>query len=362
MRLIVTEKPSVAQSIANALHITEKKYGCFKGENDIITWCVGHLIQLAPADFYNPADSKWMLQSLPILPQDWKYAVLPDTKKQYELVANLMNQKDVDTIICAADAGREGELIFRLVYENCKCNKPVKRLWISSMEESAIQKGFQALQDGSRYDNLYRAADCRSKADWLIGINGTRLFSLLYGKTINVGRVITPTLSLLVERESMIANFKKEKYYTIILDCGSFTARSEKQGSKKEANAIVESCIHKTATILAVEEKWKKEKPPKPFDLTALQRESNRIFGYTAQQSLDYLQSLYEKKHITYPRTDSRYITEDMLASLPPLVELASGIFSFMEGFTLPVNGEEIADNGKVTDHHALLPTLHMTN
>ena len=287
--------------------------------------------------------------------------MLPDTRKQFNILRQLMSRDDVDTVICATDAGREGELIFRLTYDLCQCTKPVKRLWISSMEESAIRKGFDNLVDGQKYNNLYAAALCRAKADWLIGINGTRLFTTLYkGKTLNVGRVLTPTLTLLAEREAAIEHFKKEKFYTVELDAQGIRASSGKFNSKTDAEKLRSACLGKTAVVQSVTRKDKTERPPKLYDLTTLQREANRLFDYTAQQAHDYLQSLYEKRLATYPRTDSRYLTEDMAEGLPALCSTVAGALSFMVGQPLPVHAAQVVDSSKVTDHHAVIPTAEI--
>ena len=300
-------------SIAKVLGARSRNDGYVEGNGWLVSWCVGHLVELAPADAYDPRYSKWAYDDLPIVPNPWQFQVLPDTRKQFNILRQLMCRDDVDTVICATDAGREGELIFRLTYNLCQCTKPVKRLWISSMEESAIRKGFDNLADGRKYDNLYAAALCRAKADWLIGINGTRLFTTLYkGKTLNVGRVLTPTLTLLAEREAAIEHFKKEKFYTVELDAQGLRAASGKFNSKTDAEKLRSACLGKTAVVQSVTRKDKTERPPKLYDLTTLQREANRLFDYTAQQTLDYLQSLYEKRLATYPRTDSRYLTSDM--------------------------------------------------
>ena len=332
-----------------------------EGGGWLVSWCVGHLVELAPADAYDPRYSKWAYDDLPILPDPWQFRVLPDTRKQFNILRQLMSRDDVDTVICATDAGREGELIFRLTYDLCQCTKPVKRLWISSMEESAIRKGFDNLVDGQKYNNLYAAALCRAKADWLIGINGTRLFTTLYkGKTLNVGRVLTPTLTLLAEREAAIEHFKKEKFYTVELDAQGIRASSGKFNSKTDAEKLRSACLGKTAVVQSVTRKDKTERPPKLYDLTTLQREANRLFDYTAQQTLDYLQSLYEKRLATYPRTDSRYLTEDMAEGLPALCSTVAGALSFMEGQPLPVNAAQVVDSSKVTDHHAVIPTAEI--
>ncbi len=338
-----------------------RKDGYVEGNGWLVSWCVGHLVELAPADAYDPRYSKWAYDDLPIVPQPWQFQVLPDTRKQFNILRQLMCRDDVDTVVCATDAGREGELIFRLTYNLCQCTKPVKRLWISSMEESAIRKGFDNLADGRKYDNLYAAALCRAKADWLIGINGTRLFTTLYkGKTLNVGRVLTPTLTLLAEREAAIEHFKKEKFYTVELDAQGLRAASGKFNSKTDAEKLRSACLGKTAVVQSIAKKDKTERPPKLYDLTTLQREANRLFDYTAQQALDYLQSLYEKRLATYPRTDSRYLTEDMAEGLPALCSTVAGALSFMEGQPLPVNAAQVVDSSKVTDHHAVIPTAEI--
>ena len=350
-------------SLSKVLGATSRKDGYMEGGGWLVSWCVGHLVELAPADAYDPRYSKWAYDDLPILPDPWQFQVLPDTRKQFDILSQLMGREDVDTVICATDAGREGELIFRLTYNLCQCTKPVKRLWISSMEESAIRKGFDNLADGQKYDNLYAAALCRAKADWLIGINGTRLFTTLYkGKTLNVGRVLTPTLTLLAEREAAIEHFKKEKFYTVELDAQGLRAASGKFNSKTDAEKLRSACLGKTAVVQSIAKKDKTERPPKLYDLTTLQREANRLFDYTAQQALDYLQSLYEKRLATYPRTDSRYLTEDMAEGLPALCSTVAGALSFMEGQPLPVNAAQVVDSSKVTDHHAVIPTAEIAS
>ena len=351
----------MAMSLSKVLGARSRKDGYVEGNGWLVSWCVGHLVELAPADAYDPRYSKWAYDDLPILPDPWQFQVLPDTRKQFDILRQLMGREDVDTVVCATDAGREGELIFRLTYNLCKCTKPVKRLWISSMEESAIRKGFNNLADGQKYDNLYAAALCRAKADWLIGINGTRLFTTLYkGKTLNVGRVLTPTLTLLAEREAAIEHFKKEKFYTVELDAQGLRAASGKFNSKTDAEKLRSACLGKTAVVQSIAKKDKTERPPKLYDLTTLQREANRLFDYTAQQALDYLQSLYEKRLATYPRTDSRYLTEDMAEGLPALCSTVAGALSFMAGQPLPVHAAQVVDSSKVTDHHAVIPTAEI--
>lgn len=359
MKLVIAEKPSVAQSIAKVLGASERKDGCLAGNGYIVSWCFGHLVELAPADAYNPRYAKWATEDLPIVPEDWKYIVPPDKGKQLKILSGLMADKRVDGLICATDAGREGELIFRLVVEHCGCTKPVQRLWISSMEDSAIKEGFHILKGSSEYDRLYDAALCRERADWIVGINATRLFSVLYHKTLNVGRVQSPTLAMLVKREAEIAAFTKTPFYTVDLDCGSFKATSERIADKMAAEAIRAACDGGPATVTAVNRQEKAAQPPKLYDLTTLQRDANRILGYTAQQTLDYTQSLYEKKLVTYPRTDSRYLTDDMKDTVPDLIKTVIAVFPVVQH--PPVNAGRATDSGKVSDHHAIIPTKSLS-
>ena len=359
MKLVIAEKPSVAMALAAVLGADEKKDGYLEGGGYLVSWCVGHLLELAQPEAYGEQYARWRYGDLPILPDEWKYEVPKDKKKQLDLLCRLMKDKRVDSVVCATDAGREGELIFRLVYEMANCRKPMERLWISSMEESAIQDGFAALRPGADYDALYAAALCRSKADWLVGINATRLFSTLYHRTLNVGRVMTPTLALVVERESAIENFKKQKFYMVELDCG-FRAVSERMEQRKDVDKLRAACEGQTLTVTGVEQTVKTAKPPKLYDLTSLQRDGNRLFGYTAQQVLDYAQALYEKKLLTYPRTDSNYLTEDMADRVPALAELSVKLLPFSPPFALADAGRVI-DSSKVSDHHALLPTMQTT-
>ena len=359
MKLVIAEKPSVAQSLAAVLGAGKRGQGYLEGNGYLVSWCVGHLVGLAAADAYDPKYSRWCYEDLPIIPEKWRYAVAPDKKEQYEVLVSLMNRPDVESLVCATDAGREGELIFRLVYDHADCKKPFDRLWISSMEDSAIREGFAALRPGKDYDRLYEAALCRAKADWLVGISGTRLFSSLYQKTLNVGRVMTPTLALVVEREAAISGFKKEKFYTVVLDCGKFTAVSGRCENRKAADHLAAACYGQAAVVNKVEKKQKSVQSPKLYDLTSLQRDGNRIFGYTAQQVLDYAQALYEKKLLTYPRTDSNYLTEDMRDTLPGLCEAAISALPFPVTVS-GVDAARVTDNAKVNDHHALLPTNQM--
>lgn len=356
-QLVLAEKPSVAQSIAKVIGATGRRDGYLEGGGYVVSWCVGHLVELAAADQYDPRYSHWTREDLPIVPEPWRFVVSGATKKQFDILKTLMEQEDVTELVEATDAGREGELIFRLVYHQAGCRKPFKRLWISSMEDSAIRQGFENLLPSADYDRLYDAALCRSKADWLVGINGTRLFTTLYhGKTLNVGRVMTPTLALLTEREAAVTGFKKEKFYLVELDCGTFRAASDRITGKPAAEKLRQACMGKSAVVQTVNRQEKTEKPPKLYDLTTLQREANRLYGYTAQQTLDYVQLLYEKKLATYPRTDSRYLTEDMAAGLPRLCETVAAL-PFASGFTGAVNAAQVIDNSKVSDHHAILPT-----
>ena len=359
MKLVIAEKPSVAQSLAAVLGAGKRGQGYLEGNGYLVSWCVGHLVGLAAADAYDPKYSRWCYEDLPIIPEKWKYAVAPDKKEQYEALVSLMNRPDVTSLVCATDAGREGELIFRLVYDQADCKKPFARLWISSMEDTAIREGFAALRPGKDYDRLYEAALCRAKADWLVGISGTRLFSSLYQKTLNVGRVMTPTLALVVEREAAISGFKKEKFYTVALDCGKFSAVSGRCENRKAADHLAAACYGQAAVVNKVEKKQKSVQSPKLYDLTSLQRDGNRIFGYTAQQVLDYAQALYEKKLLTYPRTDSNYLTEDMRDTLPGLCEAAISALPFPVTVS-GVDAARVTDNAKVNDHHALLPTNQM--
>ena len=360
MRVILAEKPSVAQSIAAVLGADQKKNGYLQGENDLVSWCIGHLIELAPPEIYDARYAKWRREDLPIVPSVWESVVSDGTKKQFAVLKELLNRADVDEVVCATDAGREGELIFRMAYEKTGCAKPVKRLWISSLEESAIREGFRALKPGTVYDALYRAALCRARADWLVGINGTRLYSRLYGTKLNVGRVMTPTLAMLVQREQEIAAFRVEPFYIVQFSCG-FLAQSGRMKTREEAERIRAACHCQKAAVKQIERRQKKEKPPKLYDLTALQRDANRIYGYTAQQTLDYAQTLYEKKLATYPRTDSRFLTHDLRDKLPALIECVAQVLPFASGLPLAARVEQVICDEKVSDHHAIIPTQNMT-
>lgn len=358
MRLVIAEKPSVAQSIAAVIGAKKRGDGYLEGGGYLVSWCFGHLAELASAETYNPEYAKWRYADLPILPETWRFKISEDKGKQFDTLKSLMRREDVREVINACDAGREGELIFRTVYHLAGCTKPMLRLWISSMEDEAIREGFERLRPGRDYDGLHQSALCRAKADWLVGINMTRLFSVLYHQTLNVGRVMTPTLAMIVSREAAIDAFQPEPFYTVALDCGGFTATGEKLKDKGEAARIAAACNGKPARVQRVERKEKAEKPPKLYDLTSLQRDANRLYGYTAQQTLDYAQSLYEKKLCTYPRTDSRFLTSDMAEGTPVIINAAAMALPFARQFPVTCDMEQVIDNGKVSDHHAIIPTL----
>ena len=360
MKLVIAEKPSVAMSLAAVLGATTKQDGYTEGGGYLVSWCVGHLVELAQPEAYGEQYAKWRREDLPIMPEVWKYEVAKEKRKQLSVLKKLMADKRIESIVCATDAGREGELIFRLVYDYCGCKKPIERLWISSMEDAAIREGFAHLRPGSDYDLLYRAAVCRAGADWLVGINGTRLFTVLYHTKLNVGRVMTPTLAIVVQREAEISAFQSKPFYVPELHAGILTASGEKTVNKAEADRVVSDCTGKDATVTSVDQQEKTVQPPRLYDLTTLQRECNRYFGYTAQQTLDYLQSLYEKKLATYPRTDSQYLTEDMKAPTERLVAWLNGnmLFAVKNG-TPDLN--RVIDNKKVSDHHAILPTMEIS-
>ena len=358
--LVIAEKPSVAATIAAALGATEKKDGYIKGNGYLVSWCVGHLVQLAEAAAYGEQYKKWSYDSLPILPQEWQYTVAADKGKQFKILKDLMHRADVSEVVNACDAGREGELIFRFVYEVAGCKKPMRRLWISSMEESAIKAGFASLKDGKVYDSLYSSALCRAKADWIVGINMTRLFSCLYGKTLNVGRVQTPTLKMLVDRDAAITTFRKEKYYHVRLSLSGVEAASAKIHAAEDAAALKAACEASQAACVSIIHEKKTIAPPKLFDLTSLQREANRIYGYTAKQTLDLAQALYEKKLLTYPRTDSSYLTDDMGDTAAGIATLLGGTLPFMQGAAFTPEISRLLDSKKVSDHHAIIPTMEL--
>jgi len=361
MELVIAEKPSVAQSIAAVLGATQRKDGYLEGNEYLVSWCVGHLVELAQPESYEEAWKKWSYESLPIIPQEWQHEVKSDTKAQYQILKKLMHDDRVDAVVCATDAGREGELIFRLVYNMASCKKPMKRLWISSMEESAIREGFENLKPGSDYEHLYHSALCRQEADWLVGINGTRLFTVLYGgKVLKVGRVQTPTLAMLVERESKIMNFKKEQYFMAHILCGGVDAATERIDSKTEAENVAGACLNGQALVTSVAKEEKTVAPPKLYDLTTLQRDANRLFGFTAKQTLEYTQSLYEKKLCTYPRTDSQYLSDDMEQTAGNVIEAIFSSILFEENKMFNPDIKRVLNSKKVTDHHAIIPTMEI--
>ena len=358
-QLIIAEKPSVAQSIAAVLGAKRRETGYLEGGGYLVSWCFGHLAELASAETYNEAYAKWRYDDLPIVPFSWRWKISRDKWTQFEILKTLLHREDVGSVINACDAGREGELIFRTVYCMAGCTKPTQRLWISSMEDDAIRSGFQNLRPGSDYDGLHQSALCRAKADWLVGINATRLFSVLYHRTLNVGRVLSPTLALLVQRETEIGAFRAEPFYTVQLDCGGVSAVSEKFKDNAAAAQLADACADQTAVVKCVEQKERTEKPPALYDLTTLQRDANRILGYTAQQTLDYLQALYEKKLCTYPRTDARYLTDDMQSSVASYVAVAAKLCETPQPEA--IHAEQVCNSKKVSDHHALLPTASAT-
>ena len=361
MQLVIAEKPSVAKSIADVLGALDRQNGYFEGGGYLVSWCVGHLIELAEPESYGDQWKKWTYESLPVNPEHWQYEIKEDTKEQYDVLYGLLHDSRVDEVVCATDAGREGELIFRLVYNMASCKKPMKRLWISSMEESAIREGFENLKPGSDYDHLYHSALCRQEADWLVGINGTRLFTVLYGgKVLKVGRVQTPTLAMLVERESKIMNFKKEQYFMAHILCGGVDAAAERIDSKTEAEKIAGACRNGQALVKSVAKEEKTVAPPKLYDLTTLQRDANRLFGFTAKQTLEYTQSLYEKKLCTYPRTDSQYLSDDMEQTAGNVIEAIFGSILFEENMMFNPDIKRVLNSKKVTDHHAIIPTMEI--
>ena len=357
MYLVIAEKPSVSQSIAGILSAKEREDGYLSGKDCIVSWCLGHLAEYVPPELYDPRYEKWEFTDLPIVPEQWELSVAKDKKKQFAVLKKLLNRKDLDYVVNACDAGREGELIFKRVYDLSGSNIPVKRLWISSMEDSAIREGFANLKDGEEYENLCEASVCRAKADWLIGMNATRAFTTKYYKRLTVGRVQTPTLAMLVERQDAIDGFVKEAYYKVAVEGDGIRAVSEAIKDEAESLALAEKCNGKPAVITQAEKIRKKNQPPKLYDLTTLQREANRFFGYTAQETLRELQKLYEAKLVTYPRTDSQYITADMEQTALELLELLPELLPCLQGVQIGENIGRIINNDKVSDHHALLPT-----
>ena len=355
--LVIAEKPSVAQSYAKNLSAYKREDGYLEGESCIVSWCLGHLAEYAQPEEYDPKYEKWQFDDLPILPEAWKLKVSKDKKKQFEVIKTLMNRSDVEYLVNGCDAGREGDLIFQRVYVLAGCRKPVKRLWISSMEDAAIQKGFQTMKSEEEYKNLCMAAVCRAQADWLIGMNGTRAYTTRYFKRLVVGRVQTPTLAMLAERQERIEHFQKEAFYKVALTDGKLTVVSENIANEEAAELLAALCNGSTAVVTQMKKERKKSFPPKLYDLTSLQREANRYFGYTAKRTLDMLQELYEEKLVTYPRTDSQFVTEDMKDSVEELVEKMPVLLSFVDYGQLGHGIKRVINNAKVSDHHAILPT-----
>lgn len=361
IKLVIAEKPSVAQSIAKVIGANKKEDGYLEGNGYIVSWCVGHLVELASPESYDEKYEKWRYEDLPILPSEWNYQIAEATRKQFGILKKLMEREDVTGLVEATDAGREGELIFRLVYHQAKCKKPFERLWISSMEDQAISDGFSNLKNGKEYDDLYRAALCRERADWIVGMNATRLFSTLYGQTLNVGRVMTPTLAMIVQREAEIDGFKPEPIYRLSISCGGIIALSDRFEKKQDAENVLNMLKEqKTAQVTKIDTTDKQEKAPQLYSLTALQRDANRFLGFTAQQTLDYTQSLYEKKLVTYPRTDSRFLTEDMEEMIPGIAEKMAEKFGYTKN--LQVHPKQVINNSKVSDHHAIIPTANVAD
>ena len=363
--LIIAEKPSAAKAYADVLGAKTKKDGYYEGAGYIVSWCIGHLLELAQPQEYNEKYARWSKDDLPINPIQWKYTASPSTKKQLKVLVDLTKRSDVDLIINGADAGREGELIVQLVYEHAKCKKPMKRLWVSSMEESALKNGFRNLRPGQEYDRLFQAAKCRQQADWLVGMNYSRLFSILYNTNLRVGRVQTPTLAMVVERFHKINNFTKTPFYVVVLEGADFIAERERLTDKTIADSIAAKCNGQSAVIRSIKKQDKSIAPPRLYDLTTLQREANKMFGLTASKTLEIVQALYEKKIVTYPRTDSKFITDDMAYGIDNLVAMcdwklaeAIGGGTFAKEFT--PNVSLIVNNSKVTDHHAILPTMQL--
>ena len=366
MKLVLAEKLSVAQSLAKVLGANKRCDGYLEGNSYLVSWCVGHLVELSPPEAYDETYAKWRLSDLPILPATWKYQVSASTRKQFGILKKLMKRDDVESLVCATDAGREGELIFRLVYHQAGCRKPFERLWISSMEDQAIKDGFAHLEPSTKYDALYEAALCRERADWIVGMNATRLFSCLYHQTLNIGRVMTPTLAMVVMRDAEIAAFKPKPFYTVQLGMNGITAASRRFDGKGDAQQLLAKCKETMkAVIKSMDRKEKTERAPLLYDLTSLQRDANRILGFTAQQTLDYTQALYEKKLVTYPRTDSRYLTEDMKPMLPSLIsqvaeKIGVDASALKSDDNTEITVDVMCDSRKVSDHHAIIPTKTM--
>ena len=357
MQLVIAEKPSVARSIAAVIGATDRQDGYLQGNGYLVSWCIGHLVSFADAALYDERFKKWRYEDLPIIPESWRLTVPPDKRERFDTLRTLLRSEEVSEVINACDAGREGELIFRTVYHLAGCTKPMKRLWISSMEDSAIREGFANLKPGRDYDLLHQSALCRAKADWLIGINATRLFSVLYHKTLTVGRVQTPTLKMLVEREAKITGFQKEKYHIVHIAGDGVEAASDRFPDPAEAESVKTACAGAQAVCASMVREKKTEQPPKLYDLTTLQREANRLFGFTAKQTLDYAQTLYEKRLLTYPRTDSRFLTDDMEQTAAGIVADLVPMLAFMEGAAFSPEIRRVLNSAKVSDHHAIIPT-----
>ncbi len=356
-QLVIAEKPSVARSIAAVIGATDRQEGYLQGNGYLVSWCIGHLVSFADAGVYDERFKKWRYEDLPIIPESWRLTVPPDKRERFNTLRTLLRSEDVSEVVNACDAGREGELIFRTVYHLAGCTKPIKRLWISSMEDSAIREGFANLKPGRDYDPLHQSALCRAKADWLIGINATRLFSVLYHKTLTVGRVQTPTLKMLVDRDAKITGFQKEKYHIVHIAGGGVEATSDRFPDPAEAERIKTACVGAQAVCASIQREKKTEQPPKLYDLTTLQREANRLFGFTAKQTLDYAQTLYEKRLLTYPRTDSRFLTDDMEQTAAGIVADLVPMLVFMEGAVFSPEIRRVLNSAKVSDHHAIIPT-----
>ncbi len=357
MKLVIAEKPSVARSIAAVIGATDRQEGYLQGNGYIVSWCIGHLVSFADAALYDEHFRKWRYEDLPIIPESWRLTVPPDKRERFDTLRTLLRSEEVSEVINACDAGREGELIFRTVYHLAGCTKPMKRLWISSMEDSAIREGFAHLKPGRDYDPLHQSALCRARADWLIGINATRLFSVLYHKTLTVGRVQTPTLKMLADRDAKITGFQKEKYHIVHIAGGGMEAASDHFPDPAKAESVKTACMGARAVCASIQREKKTEQPPKLYDLTTLQREANRLFGFTAKQTLDYAQTLYEKRLLTYPRTDSRFLSDDMEQTAADIVAGIVPILPFMEGAAFSPNIPRVLNSAKVSDHHAIIPT-----
>lgn len=361
MKLVISEKPSVAASIAKVIGADTKENGYYEGSGYIVSWCVGHLIELAQPQEYNAIYEKWSYDTLPIIPEEWKYSVKADTKAQYKVLRELMHRDDIESVVCATDAGREGELIFRLVYNQAGCTKPMERLWISSMEDSAIREGMNNLKSGREYDRLYKAALARQEADWLVGINGTRLFTVLYGgRVLKVGRVQTPTLAMIVDREVEIGGFKKKQYFMTHILVNGIDAVSDRIDVRADADALLGRCKDSSAIVTSIVKEDKKSAMPKLYDLTSLQRDANNMFGFTAKKTLDHTQALYERKLVTYPRTDSRFLTDDMESTANDVIEAVKKTITFVPGVTYEPDIKPVMNSKKVSDHHAIIPTVEI--